>query len=122
MKAPTDVHDYIGRYPAKVQALLRQMRSAIRKAAPSATERISYKLPAFCVNGKVLVWFGAFTSHVGFYPGSAAIAAFKKELPEYTCAKGSVQFPFSEPLPLDLVTKIVKFRLERENRGPMRRP
>lgn len=117
MKAPTDVDDYIGRYPPKVQALLRKIRATIRKAAPNASERISYKVPAFCVDGKILVWFGAFTSHIGFYPGAAAIDAFKKELAEYKGAKGSVQFPFSEPLPLDLIMRMVKFRLGRSTRG-----
>jgi uncharacterized protein YdhG (YjbR/CyaY superfamily) len=114
MKHFADVDDYIRRHPAKVQTLLRRMRATIRKAAPRSTQRISYKVPAFCVDGKILVWYGAFASHIGLYPGAAAIAAFKKELSLYKNAKGSVQFPFAEPLPLDLVTRIVKFKLARE--------
>ncbi len=114
MKASPEVNDYIGRFPPKVQALLRTMRATIRRAAPQALERISYKVPAFTVEGRILVWYGAFTSHIGFYPGAAAIAAFKKELAIYKSARGSVQFPFSQPLPIDLITRIVRFRLERE--------
>lgn len=111
MKDSPDVDEYIERFEPRVRTLLREMRATIRKAAPNATERISYKIPAFSVHGKILVWFGAFTSHIGLYPGAAAIAAFKKELAAYKSAKGSVQFPFSEPLPVDLITRIVKFRL-----------
>ena len=111
MTRSAEVDEYIGRFPPKVQTLLRTMRSTIRSAARDATERISYKLPAFSVNGKILVWFGAFTSHIGFYPGASAMAAFAKELSGYTRAKGSVQFPFSKPLPIDLITRIVAFRL-----------
>jgi uncharacterized protein YdhG (YjbR/CyaY superfamily) len=114
MKAPTNVDDYIGRFPPKVQTLLRRMRATIKKAAPQASEKISYKVPAFSMDGNILVWFGAFTSHIGFYPGANAITAFKKELSSYKRAKGSVQFPFSEPVPLDLVTRIVRFRIEQE--------
>lgn len=116
MKASADVDDYISRFPPKVQTLLRKMRVVIRKAAPGATEKISYKIPAFSMDGRILVWFGAFTSHIGLYLGVAAISAFKKELAMYKSAKGSVQFPFSEPLPVELVTRIVKFRLEQERR------
>lgn len=92
------------------QALLRKVRQTIEKAAPDAQETISYGIPTFVRNGKNLVSFGAFASHIGFYPGAAAIATFKKELPGYKIAKGSVQFPFDEPLPLDLIARIVKFR------------
>ena len=112
VKSSPEVDDYIGRFPPEAQAQLRKMRTTLRKAAPNATETISYKIPAFSVNGKILVWFGAFTSHIGLYPGAAAIAAFKKDLAAYKSAKGSVQFPFSEPLPVDLLRSIVKFRLE----------
>jgi uncharacterized protein YdhG (YjbR/CyaY superfamily) len=111
--APADVDDYINGFPASAQTLLRQMRSTIRKAAPKAQETISYNMPAFELRGKRLVWFAGFKSHIGFYPGAAAITAFSKELSAYKTAKGSVQFPLSDPLPLDLVSRIVKFRLER---------
>jgi uncharacterized protein YdhG (YjbR/CyaY superfamily) len=107
----TEVDEYISGFPAPAQTLLNQMRRTIRKAAPNASEAISYDMPAFVVNGKKLVWFAAFKSHIGFYPGAAAIAAFKKELAAYKTAKGSVQFPLSEALPIELVSRIVKFRL-----------
>lgn len=112
-KVPRDFDDYLGTFPAKVQTLLRKMRQAIRKAAPKAEETISYGLPTFTMNGKKFVWFAAFKSHIGFYPGAAAIAAFKKELSPYETAKGSVQFPFGESLPLDLVDQIVRSRLSK---------
>jgi uncharacterized protein YdhG (YjbR/CyaY superfamily) len=117
MKASSDVDEYISRFPPKVQTLLRRMRATIKKAAPQASERISYKVPAFSADGKILVWFGAFSSHIGFYPGASAVTAFGEELSAYKSAKGSVQFPFSEPLPLDLVTRIVKFRVQQERKG-----
>ena len=92
------------------------MRATIRKAAPAASETISYGIPAFKTS-RMLVWFGAFANHIGFYPGAGGVAKFKKELSRYKFSKGSVQFPFDEPLPLSLVTKIVKFRVRaNENR------
>ncbi len=108
---PTDIDEYISGFPKEVQALLEKMRGTIRKAAPEAQETISYNVPAFILGGKKLVWFAAFKSHVGFYPGAAAIAAFKKKLSGYKTARGSAQFPFKDPLPLDLVSRIVKFRV-----------
>jgi uncharacterized protein YdhG (YjbR/CyaY superfamily) len=106
-----DVDAYIGGFPEGAQAGLRKMRLTIRKAASNAEETISYNVPAFTLRGKKLVWFAAFKSHIGFYPGAAAIAAFKKDLSQYKTGKGSVQFSFNEPLPLGLVSRIVKFRL-----------
>jgi uncharacterized protein YdhG (YjbR/CyaY superfamily) len=107
----TEVEDYISGFSAPVRTLLNEMRRTIRKAAPKASEAISYDMPAFVINGKKLVWFAGFKAHIGFYPGAAAIAAFKKELAAYKTAKGSVQFPLSEPLPVELVSRIVKFKL-----------
>ena len=105
-----DFDDYADRFPKGVQQLLRTMRQTIRAAAPEGTETISYRIPAFRLD-RMLVWFGAHANHIGFYPGSSAIAKFKKELSEYKSAKGSVQFPYDEPLPRALVTKIVKYRV-----------
>lgn len=110
-KAPTSIAEYIERYPTDVQELLQSMRRTIKKAAPKAEETISYKIPAFRLNG-MLVWFAAFKNHIGFYPGAEAIKVFKDELSAYKSAKGSVQFPFDKPLPLALVSRIVKFRVE----------
>ncbi|KKQ42537.1 MAG: hypothetical protein US60_C0016G0015 [Microgenomates group bacterium GW2011_GWC1_37_8] len=106
------VDNYIKTYPKDVQALLERVRQTIRKAAPSATEAISYQMPTFKLNGKNLVHFAAFKNHIGFYPIPSGIESFKKELSPYKQGKGSVQFPIEEPLPLALITKIVKFRVK----------
>jgi uncharacterized protein YdhG (YjbR/CyaY superfamily) len=107
---PATIDDYVAGFPRTVQTLLRKVRQTIEKAAPDAQEAISYGIPTFVRDGKTLVWFAAFKSHIGFYPGAAAIAAFRKELSLYKTAKGSVQFPFDQPLPLDLIGRIVTFR------------
>ena len=107
---PKDIEGYISRHPKQVQQRLQQMRRTIRKAAPGAKETISYRIPAFTLNG-LLVWFAAFRNHVGFYPRAEAIVAFQKELRAYKTAKGSIQFPHDKPLPLALVSRIVKYRV-----------
>ena len=108
---PDSIDTYIAQLPLEVQTLLQQMRQTIQKAAPSAAEAISYQIPTFKLNGN-LVHFAGFKKHIGFYPGAAGIAAFQDELAGYKSAKGSVQFPLDEVLPLALVTKIVKFRVK----------
>ena len=113
MKIPRDIDEYIAAYPPEVQLLLGQVRASIRKAAPKAEELISYGMPAFKLN-RLLVWFAAHKSHIGFYPKNSAIEAFKKELAVYKWAKGSVQFPFNKKLPLALISKMVKFRVAEE--------
>ena len=110
MKKPEDVDEYIRSYPKEIQNLLEKIRATIKRVVPQANEVISYGMPAFKYHGMV-AWFAAHTKHLGFYPGASGIDAFKKELSNYKGAKGSVQFPFDEPLPLDLVTKIVKFKV-----------
>ncbi len=110
MKKPTDIDEYISGFPPEVQERLEQMRATIKKAAPQAEEVISYAMPAFKLNG-MLVFFAAFKNHIGFYATPTGHEAFKEELSAYKAGKGSVQFPFDQPLPLDLVTKIVKFRV-----------
>ncbi|MFZ1676984.1 MAG: DUF1801 domain-containing protein [Saprospiraceae bacterium] len=110
----TSIHDidsYIALYPPDVRKLLEQIRSTIRKAAPDAQEKIGYGIPTFTLHGN-LVHFGGFKNHIGFYPGPDAIVAFKKELSVYDGAKGSIQFPIDKPLPLDLITKMVKYRVK----------
>ena len=102
---------YLERFPKNVQRLLQKMRLTIKKAAPQAKETISYGIPAFALNG-LLVWFAAHKNHIGFYPRASAIAAFKKELSAYKGAKGSVQFPFDKPIPLALISRIVKYRMK----------
>lgn len=110
-KTPKNFEDYLERFPKGVQQRLQKMRLAVKKAAPQAKEKISYGIPSFTLNG-MLVWFAAFKNHIGFYPRTSAIAAFKKELSAYKGAKGSVQFPFDKPLPISLIGRMVKFRVK----------
>lgn len=106
----TTIDQYIKSFPKDVQELLKIMWEIIMKAAPEAQETINYQMPTFKLNGN-LVHFAAYKNHIGFYPTPSAIAAFKDELKNYKNAKGSVQFPINEPLPIDLITRIVKFRV-----------
>jgi uncharacterized protein YdhG (YjbR/CyaY superfamily) len=110
-KEVTTIDDYIKTFPEDVQDILKKMRDTIREAAPEAKEAISYRIPTFRLNG-TLVYFAAFKNHIGFYPTSSGIAAFKKELSPYKSATGSVQFPIDKPVPYDLVKKIVQFRVQ----------
>ena len=105
------IDGYIKTFPADIQSILEKMRHTIRKAAPEAVEAISYQIPTFKLNGN-LVHFAAFKKHIGFYPTSSGIKAFKKELSPYKGAKGSVQFPIDKPIPYNLVKKIVRFRVK----------
>ena len=113
---PTTIDEYIDDCPPAVQPRLRKLRAAIRRAAPDATERIAYRIPTFHLSGN-LVHFAAFARHIGFYPGPSGIAAFREPLARFKGAKGSVQFPHDEPLPLDLVTEIVTFRVAENRRA-----
>jgi uncharacterized protein YdhG (YjbR/CyaY superfamily) len=111
MKKPNDINDYIASFPPATQELLEQMRSTIQKAAPDAVEAISYAMPTFKLNGTNLVHFAGYEKHIGFYATPTGHEAFKDELSKYKQGKGSVQFPINEPLPLELVARIVKFRV-----------
>lgn len=113
-KSYTTVDEYIANYPDGVQAMLQQVRKAIRQAAPEAVESVSYMMPAYKLNGRPLVYFGGYAHHIGFYAVPTGIAAFKRELAGYKTSKGAVQFPLDEPMPLDLITRMVKYRV-REN-------
>jgi uncharacterized protein YdhG (YjbR/CyaY superfamily) len=113
-KTPKKIDDYLKRFPLEVRQLLQKMRLAIRKAAPQSEETISYGIPAFRMNG-MLVWFAGFKKHIGFYPGASAIKRFEEELSPYKVAKGSVQFPLDEPLPLALVSRITAFRVNQNS-------
>jgi uncharacterized protein YdhG (YjbR/CyaY superfamily) len=106
-----DIDAYIASFPEDVRAILEKVRATIRKAAPGAEETISYRIPTFTLNGN-LVHFAAFKNHIGFYPGPTGIEAFKEELSAYEGAKGSVRFPLDKPIPLGLISKIVKFRVK----------
>jgi uncharacterized protein YdhG (YjbR/CyaY superfamily) len=114
------IDDYIAGHPPTIRARLSAMRATIRQHAPEAEERISYRIPTFYWGGN-LVHFAAFDRHVGFYPGASGIAAFQDALARYTCGKGSVQFPHDEPLPLELVADMVRFRVaEQSSKGAAR--
>lgn len=102
---------YISSFPKDVQKLLISMRQTIKKAAPNAEESIKYGIITYVLNGN-LVHFGGFKKHIGFYPAPSGIKVFEKELSAYKNSKGSVQFPLDKPLPLSLITKIVKFRVK----------
>jgi uncharacterized protein YdhG (YjbR/CyaY superfamily) len=103
--------EYIALFPAEVQKKLQEIRETIRSCAPEATEKISYQMPTFYLHGN-LIHFAAFKNHIGLYPTPNGINAFNNELSTYESGKGSVQFPLDKPLPLELVKKIVKFRVE----------
>jgi uncharacterized protein YdhG (YjbR/CyaY superfamily) len=106
---PKDIDAYIDGFPHNVRKLLKQMRLAIRKAAPKAEEAIKYKIPTFVLDGN-LVSFAAFKNHIGLYPAPRAHEAFKIELAAYDGSKSSVSFPLDKPIPVGLVGRIVKFR------------
>lgn len=103
--------EYIANFPEDVQNILQKIRSVIGKAAPGAAETIKYRIPTFTLNGN-LVHFAAFQNHIGFYPTPTGIERFKKELAVYEVAKGTVRLPLDKPIPYDLITEIVKFRVQ----------
>ncbi len=108
---PQTIDEYIAGFPPDVQAILQQVRATIKEAAPGAEETIKYRMPTFLLNGN-LVYFAGFKNHIGFYPIPTGIEKFQKELSKYKTAKGSVQFPLDQPMPLGLIRKIVKFRVK----------
>jgi uncharacterized protein YdhG (YjbR/CyaY superfamily) len=108
---PQTIDEYITGFPADIQEILQKIRSTVREAAPEAKERISYQMPTFALSGN-LVHFAAYKNHIGFYPVPSGIEAFKEELSQYEGGKGSVQFPLDQPIPYDLISRIVKFRVK----------
>ncbi|MFZ5820463.1 MAG: iron chaperone [Chloroflexota bacterium] len=108
---PQTIDEYIAGFPKDVQEILEKLRGVIRAAAPDAAETISYQIPTFTLAGN-LVHFAAYKNHIGFYPAPSSIAEFENELSPYEKAKGSVKFPLDEPLPFDLISEIVAFRVE----------
>ena len=101
---------YISRYDEDIQAILQELRKLIKEEAPDATEKISYQMPTFYLDGN-LVHFAAYKNHIGFYPAPSGIEKFKQQLSKYKSAKGSVQFPINQTIPFDLIRKIVGFRV-----------
>ena len=108
---PKNIDDYIAGFPEETQAILERVRATIQKAAPEAEETIQYQIPTFTLNG-ALVHFAGYKRHIGFYPTPSGIEQFKEELSAYDGAKGSVKFPLDQPIPYDLIQKIVKFRVQ----------
>jgi uncharacterized protein YdhG (YjbR/CyaY superfamily) len=104
------IDEYILQFPFEVQEILKTLRKVVKEDAPQAEEKISYQMPTFYLHGN-LVHFAAHKNHIGFYPTPNGIEAFKKELSEYKGAKGSVQFPLEQPIPYELISEIVKFRV-----------
>lgn len=109
-KSILTIDDYITQFSSDIQSILYQIRSIIHEAAPQATEKISWGMPTFVLNGN-LVHFAAQKNHIGFYPAPSAIEKFGEELTEYRSSKGAVQFPYAKPLPLELIRKMVEFRV-----------
>lgn len=107
--APENIDEYIADFPKDIQKILQKIRVTIKKAAPEAQETIKYLMPTFTLQGN-LVHFAAFKNHIGFYPAPIGIEEFKEELSPYASGKGSVQFPLDQPIPFDLISKIVRFR------------
>ena len=105
------VDEYLSTLLANTKGILKELRKTIKQAAPQAEELISYNMPAFKLHG-MLVYYAAYKEHIGFYPAPSGIEAFKKEVSGYEGAKGSIKFPMGKPLPLSLITKIVKFRVK----------
>ncbi|MBE0409468.1 MAG: DUF1801 domain-containing protein [Anaerolineales bacterium] len=110
-KEPTTIDEYIAGFPQDIQAILQEIRNTIRKAAPQAQETIKYRMPTFTLGGN-LVHFAAFKNHIGFYPTPSGIDHLKEELSAYKSGKGSVRFPLDEPIPFDLIRRMVELRIK----------
>lgn len=109
------IDEYIAEFPTETQKVLQEMRALIKATAPAATETISYAMPTFDLNGHHLVHFAGYKHHTGFYPTASGIEAFQAELTPYKSARGSVQFPLGQPLPTDLIRRMVEFRVEKNS-------
>ena len=107
----SDIDTYINSFPSEFRSILEQVRQTIKLAAPDAEETINYAMPTFVLHGN-LVHFAGYKHHIGFYPAPSGISAFQNEISAYKWAKGSVQFPLNQPIPLDLIERIVKFRVK----------
>ncbi len=116
MKAvkPANIDDYISTFPEEVQKILKQVRLTVSKAAPGAEETISYGMPAFRYKDRVVIYFAGYKNHIGFYATPAGHTAFAKELAKYKQGSGSVQFPLDQPMPLNLISRIVKFKMQQQ--------
>ncbi|MDR1780518.1 MAG: DUF1801 domain-containing protein [Tannerella sp.] len=115
------VDDYIAAYPAEIQERLQQIRSIVFEYAPEALEYLSYDMPAYKLNGRQLLYFAAFKQHIGVYAMPECMEAFERELATYRHGKGSIQFPYNQPLPLDLFRQIVEFRVWQTANAPKKK-
>jgi uncharacterized protein YdhG (YjbR/CyaY superfamily) len=106
----TSIDEYISQFPPEVQEKLQLIRKVIKESAPDAIEKISYQMPAFAMHG-ILVYFAAFKKHISFFPTASGVAAFVEELSEYKGGKGTIQFPHDKPIPYELISRIVKYRV-----------
>jgi uncharacterized protein YdhG (YjbR/CyaY superfamily) len=113
---PRSIDEYIAAFPEDLQEILQKVRTTVRAAAPEAEETISYHIPTFTLKGRYLVYFAGYQKHVSVYPAPIGIAEFREELATYASGKGTAKFPLDKPIPYDLITRIVKFRV-RENLG-----
>lgn len=111
------IDEYIAQFPPEVQQKLQEMRAVIKEAAPEATEAIAYQMPTFKLDGKNLVHFAAFKGHIGFFPTPSGIEAFGKELEPFRTGKGTIRFGLQEPIPFDLVKKVVLARVKESKEG-----
>lgn len=111
MKSYQNIDEYIASYPVEVQEILQKIRQVVQKEAPEATEKISYGIPTYYLHEN-LVHFAAYKKHIGFYPTSSGIEAFKAEIGEYKWSRGTVQFPLDKPMPYELIRKMVRFRVK----------
>jgi uncharacterized protein YdhG (YjbR/CyaY superfamily) len=114
--AADSIDEYIAVHPPETRKVLEELRALIKASAPDATETISYAIPTFDLHGRHLVHFAGYRKHVGLYPGASGIEAFREELKPYKSARGSVQFPLGQPIPTDLIRRIVAFRVEENTR------
>lgn len=105
------IDEYIATFPEKIQKILEELRGTIKAAAPEAKEKISYNIPTFTLNGAYLVYFAGWKKHISMYPIPSGTEAFNKEISQYVEGKGTLKFPIDKPLPLELITKIVEFRV-----------
>lgn len=109
---PKNIDEYIAGFPNEVQEKLEKIRLTIQKAVPEAEEKISYQIPAFTWRGTYLIYFAAYKQHIGLYPAPRGVAEFKEAVAEYGAGKGTLRFPFDKPIPFNLVSKIVKYRMK----------
>jgi uncharacterized protein YdhG (YjbR/CyaY superfamily) len=119
MKSP-EVDAYIAAFPKPAQSLLRKVRATIRAAAPTATEVISYRIPAYRLNG-ILVFFAGFKSHIGLFPPVRGNEALEKAVKKYAGPKGNLRFPYDQPLPLALISRIVRHQVKQDKNKAAKR-